>query len=215
MKKALYYLLLLPLLLKPVCSQAQFGQDAAALIGFLGPYLGALESISSTTGLEIGDLKTITQQSIEITSSLARVYNAGSRLTRVSERVISIYTEYLETVEYIYNNSVYFDGTTTNYHVAVLTKTVFGQTDTSGKLSVDKIMDGAMGDLQTLLTGMEHGAQTTLTEMATYLDGIRLQMDKTLSSVRSYKSYLRCSVSRKQHQLGMYELDEYMRNKNK
>lgn len=210
--KKLIILLLVPLLaLKPIQTKAQFGADAAALIGFLGPYMTSLEVASKATGLDMSDLKKITQQSIDLTSRLARVYNAGNRMMRVSENTISIYTTYLQTIEYIYENSTYFDDATIMYHVSVLNKVVFGQKDNTGKLSINRVMDGVMGDLNDLLGSMEKGAQTSLTEMATYLDNVREQMNNTLRTVRSYKSYLQCIVSRKQHELGMYEIDEYLR----
>ena len=145
MKKILI-IILAGVLLHPLPTKAQFGQDAAALIGFLTPYLGALEALSEASGMEISDLKKITQQSIQLTSSLAKVYNAGNRLYRVSSRTHEIYIEYLETIKYIYDNSIYFEDEEASYHVAVLNKVVFGQADQDGKLSVNNIMDGAMGD---------------------------------------------------------------------
>lgn len=45
MKKILI-IILAGVLLHPLPTKAQFGQDAAALIGFLTPYLGALEALS-------------------------------------------------------------------------------------------------------------------------------------------------------------------------
>ena len=143
MKKILI-IILAGVLLHPLPTKAQFGQDAAALIGFLTPYLGALEALSEASGMEISDLKKITQQSIQLTSSLAKVYNAGNRLYRVSSRTHEIYIEYLETIKYIYDNSIYFEDEEASYHVAVLNKVVFGQADQDGKLSVNNIMDGAM-----------------------------------------------------------------------
>ena len=101
MKKILI-IILAGVLLHPLPTKAQFGQDAAALIGFLTPYLGALEALSEASGMEISDLKKITQQSIQLTSSLAKVYNAGNRLYRVSSRTHEIYIEYLETIKYTY-----------------------------------------------------------------------------------------------------------------
>ena len=165
--------------------------------------------------MEISDLKKITQQSIQLTSSLAKVYNAGNRLYRVSSRTHEIYIEYLETIKYIYDNSIYFEDEEASYHVAVLNKVVFGQADQDGKLSVNNLMDGAMGDLKDLLNSMQSGAQTTLTEMARYLDDVRKQMDDTYGIICSYHTYLICSVNRKQHELGMYELDEYLTNRKK
>lgn len=212
MKKILI-IILAGVLLHPLPTKAQFGQDAAALIGFLTPYLGALEALSEASGMEISDLKKITQQSIQLTSSLAKVYNAGNRLYRVSSRTHEIYIEYLETIKYIYDNSIYFEDEEASYHVAVLNKVVFGQADQDGKLSVNNIMDGAMGDLKDLLNSMQSGAQTTLTEMARYLDDVRKQMDDTYGIICSYHTYLICSVNRKQHELGMYELDEYLTNR--
>ena len=204
MKKILI-IILAGVLLHPLPTKAQFGQDAAALIGFLTPYLGALEALSEASGMEISDLKKITQQSIQLTSSLAKVYNAGNRLYRVSS----------QTIKYIYDNSIYFEDEEASYHVAVLNKVVFGQADQDGKLSVNNIMDGAMGDLKDLLNSMQSGAQTTLTEMARYLDDVRKQMDDTYGIICSYHTYLICSVNRKQHELGMYELDEYLTNRKK
>ena len=200
MKKILI-IILAGVLLHPLPTKAQFGQDAAALIGFLTPYLGALEALSEASGMEISDLKKITQQSIQLTSSLAKVYNAGNRLYRVSSRTHEIYIEYLETIKYIYDNSIYFEDEEASYHVAVLNKVVFGQADQDGKLSVNNIMDGAMGDLKDLLNR--------------YLDDVRKQMDDTYGIICSYHTYLICSVNRKQHELGMYELDEYLTNRKK
>ena len=117
MKKILI-IILAGVLLHPLPTKAQFGQDAAALIGFLTPYLGALEALSEASGMEISDLKKITQQSIQLTSSLAKVYNAGNRLYRVSSRTHEIYIEYLETIKYIYDNSIYFEDEEASYHVA-------------------------------------------------------------------------------------------------
>ena len=213
--KKILIIILAGVLLHPLPTNAQFGQDAAALIGFLTPYLGALEALSEASGMEISDLKKITQQSIQLTSSLAKVYNAGNRLYRVSSRTHEIYIEYLETIKYIYDNSIYFEDEEASYHVAVLNKVVFGQADQDGKLSVNNIMDGAMGDLKDLLNSMQSGAQTTLTEMARYLDDVRKQMDDTYGIICSYHTYLICSVNRKQHELGMYELDEYLTNRKK
>ena len=200
MKKILI-IILAGVLLHPLPTKAQFGQDAAALIGFLTPYLGALEALSEASGMEISDLKKITQQSIQLTSSLAKVYNAGNRLYRVSSRTHEIYIEYLETIKYIYDNSIYFEDEEASYHVAVLNKVVFGQAD--------------QDDLKDLLNSMQSGAQTTLTEMARYLDDVRKQMDDTYGIICSYHTYLICSVNRKQHELGMYELDEYLTNRKK
>lgn len=56
MKKILI-IILAGVLLHPLPTKAQFGQDAAALIGFLTPYLGALEALSEASGMEISDLK--------------------------------------------------------------------------------------------------------------------------------------------------------------
>lgn len=210
--KKIIIIMLAVLSIRPVTVQAQFGADAAALMGFLAPYLGTLQTISQTTGLEIADIKAITEESIRITSNLAKVYNAGARLKRTSERTVDIYAEYLKAIVFIYENNIYFDENTTLYHVAVLNKTVFGQTDTTGKFSIDNVLDGTLGELGDLLNNMEQGAQASLTEMATYLDKTQTQMNQTLSCVRSYKSYLQCIVSRQQHQLGMYEIDEYLRN---
>ena len=51
MKKILI-IILAGVLLHPLPTKAQFGQDAAALIGFLTPYLGALEALSEASGME-------------------------------------------------------------------------------------------------------------------------------------------------------------------
>ena len=61
MKKILI-IILAGVLLHPLPTKAQFGQDAAALIGFLTPYLGALEALSEASGMEISDLKKISNQ---------------------------------------------------------------------------------------------------------------------------------------------------------
>lgn len=49
MKKILI-IILAGVLLHPLPTKAQFGQDAAALIGFLTPYLGALEGPVRSVG---------------------------------------------------------------------------------------------------------------------------------------------------------------------
>ena len=52
MKKILI-IILAGVLLHPLPTKAQFGQDAAALIGFLTPYLGALEALSEAAMADV------------------------------------------------------------------------------------------------------------------------------------------------------------------
>lgn len=208
--KLLIIAILIPLFLATPMKSRAIGGGAS--IPFLSQLVGQGVTLGANT-MQV--LQTVSMMKdeilnvIAIANSLALLYNSSQELIAAADKVIQIYTTYLETIYFVAENSLFLTNDQINFFIVTMDAAAFNlhADDVSRPRGINQVATGALTMLPQLISMMTLQGSNVM-DFINLMDNTTSKINTCTRRTKSAGRYCRSVINRIKIGLGIYDIEK-------